>query len=165
MRSINPKHIQDLLSLINKGPFFQLLNIKICELKCGYSYIMVKLEEKHLNPFGTIHGGVYASIIDTAAYWAAYCEVDEHAGYTSIDVSIHNLSMVNRGNIVVEGRSLKVGRSLCLCEAQAIDENGRLLAYGTSKLMMLKGKQSINHVIAAMGGDVLPPKFIDDTGN
>lgn len=160
MKIINPKHIEDLLLLINKGPYFQLLNIKICELKCGYSKIIVQLEEKHLNPFGAIHGGVYASIIDTAAYWAAYCEVDEDAGFTSIDVNINNLSMISRGKIIVKGRSLKVGKSLCLCEAKAMDENGKLLAYGTSKLMILQGKQSINHAIAAMEGNVLPPKFI-----
>lgn len=160
MKMINPKHVESLLSLINQGPYFALLHMQVCELKYGYSKVIIQLEEKHLNPFGIIHGGVYASIIDTAAYWAAYCEVDEDAGYTSIDVSVNNLSMINQGKIIAEGRSLKVGKSLCLCEAQAVDENGKLLAYGTSKLMILKGKQSVNHIITTMGGSMLPSKFI-----
>lgn len=123
MRNINPKHIEELLLLINQGPYFQLLNMEVSELKRGYSKIIIQLEEKHLNPFGGIHGGVYASIIDTAAYWAAYCEVDEDMGYTSVDVSVNNLSIINSGKLIVEGKSLKVGKSICLCEAQAVDEN------------------------------------------
>lgn len=75
MKTVNPKHIEQLLTLINASPYFKLLNIEVCELKKGYSKIIVRLEEKHLNPFGTLHGGVYASAIDTAAYWAAYCEL------------------------------------------------------------------------------------------
>lgn len=57
--------------------------MKVCELRKGYSKITVALDRKHLNPFGGVHGGVYASVIDTAAYWAAYCEMEENAGYTS----------------------------------------------------------------------------------
>lgn len=123
MRNINPKHIEELLLLINQGPYFQLLNMEVSELKRGYSKIIIQLEEKHLNPFGGLHRGVYASIIDTAAYWAAYCEVDEDMGYTSVDVSVNNLSIINSGKLIVEGKSLKVGKSICLCEAQAVDEN------------------------------------------
>ncbi len=161
MKTVNPKHIEQLLTLINASPYFKLLNIEVCELKKGYSKIIVRLEEKHLNPFGTLHGGVYASAIDTAAYWAAYCELDEDAGFTSVDVSVNNLSMASGGMIIAEGRSVKVGRSICLCEATATDENGRLLAHGTSKLMLLNGRQSVSEAVRAMGGEPLVKKFID----
>lgn len=80
---------------------------------------------------------MYASIIDTSAYWAAYCEMDEDTGYTSLDVSINNLSMKKDGLIIVEGRTVKRGRSICLCQAVATDEAGKVLAHGTSKLMIL----------------------------
>lgn len=161
MIKINPEHIEALIGLINRAPFFELLSMKVCELDVGHSRVEVELSQQHMNPFGAIHGGVYSSIIDTAAYWAVYCQVDESAGFTSIDLSVNNLSMVNSGKIIVEGRSLKVGRSLCLAEATAKDANGKLLAYGTSKLMMLKGKQSVQDAVKAMGCAPLPPKFIN----
>lgn len=161
MKQINPEHIDALLSLINSSPYFELLNIKVCELKKGYSKIKVDLDHKHLNPFGGVHGGVYASIIDTAAYWAVYCEMDEDTGYTSIDVCVNNLSMIKEGSIIVEGRTIKSGRSICLCQAVATDESGKIIAHGTSKLMILQGKQSIHHVIKTMGAQKLPCKFID----
>jgi len=160
MKQMNQKHIDALLELVNRGPFFELLAMKVCEIGTGYSRVELDLQRKHFNPFGAIHGGVYSSVIDTAAYWAIYCEMEENIGYTSIDLSVNNLSMINEGKIIVEGRSLKVGRSICLAQASAKDINGRLLAHGLSKLMVLSGKQSVEHAVISMGHQPLPPKFI-----
>ena len=161
MKRINPKHIDALLELTNRGPFFELLSMNVYELGIGYARVEVDLQRKHCNPFGAIHGGVYSSIIDTAAYWSAYCELDENIGYTSFDLSVNNLSMIREGKIFAEGKSIKIGRSTCLTEAYVKDENGKLLAHGTSKLMILNGKQSIGHALESMGYRSLPPKFID----
>jgi len=161
MKQINPEHIAALLELTNRGPFFELLAMKVCELKPGYSRVEIDLQRKHYNPFGAIHGGVYSSIIDTAAYWAVYCELDEDVGYTSIDLSVNNLSMIKEGKIIVEGKSIKVGRSICLAEASACDVHGKLLAHGMSKLMVLSGKQSVGHAVISMGHQPLPPKFLN----
>lgn len=161
MKKVNPKHIAALLKLINSGPYFELLSMKVTELKMGYSRVEVDLERKHLNPFGAIHGGVYSSVIDTAAYWAAYCELEENTGFTSIDVKVDNVSMMREGRIIVEGKSLKIGRQICLAEAGAYDKDGRLLAHGTSKLMIMQGIQSVTHAVEAMGFSALPPKFFD----
>jgi uncharacterized protein (TIGR00369 family) len=114
-----------------------------------------------MNPFGSVHGGVYASILDAAAYWSLYCQIEAGLGFTTIDVNASMLSMIDKGLIIVEGKALKVGRSICLTESVAKDESGRLLAHSTSKLMILRGKQSIEDAVATMGYKVLPPKFID----
>ena len=160
MREINPDHIKALLDLINKGPYFQLLGIQICELHLGYSRVELDFAQKHSNNFGSIHGGVYSSIIDTAAYWAAYCYLDEDAGYTSLDVNVNNLAMIKSGKIIAKGHCLKAGKSICLCEATAKDATGRILAHGTSQLMVLQGKQSIAHALEARGQKPLSPKFL-----
>lgn len=159
MKEVNPEHIRALIKLINSSPYFELLEIKVRALGTGRATVESDLQKKHCNPFGSVHGGVYSSVIDTAAYWSVYCELDEDTGYTSIDMSVSNLSMVREGKITVEGRSIKVGRSICLAEAIVKDTSGKLLAHGTSKLMILDGRQSISHAIRAMGRPALPPKF------
>lgn len=87
--------------------------------------------------------------------------MDEEPGYTSLDICINNLSMMQEGVLLVEGRAIKTDRSICLYQATATDENGQLIAHATSKLMVLQGKQSINHATLAMGASPLPPKFLD----
>jgi uncharacterized protein (TIGR00369 family) len=160
MKRINPAHISALLELVNNGPYFRLLGMRVCALDAGYSRVELDLGNKHRNPFDSIHGGVYSSLIDTAAYWSAYCELEEDAGYTSMDLSVSNLAMIREGRIVVEGKSIKTGKSVCLAEAYARDGQGKLLAHGTSKMMILQGRQSIGHAVEAAGGGRLPPKYI-----
>jgi acyl-coenzyme A thioesterase PaaI-like protein len=79
--SLNPENIQAVIKEINKGPFFKDLSMTVKELGIGSSTVLMNVSKKHLNPFGGIHGGVYAFVIDTAAYWAVYCELDERVGY------------------------------------------------------------------------------------
>lgn len=162
MRKLNQEHIKAVIDLINQGPYFKLLSMVVCELGEGFSRVEVDLENKHLNPFGGIHGGVYSSLIDTAAYWAVYCEVEEDAGLISLDLKVDNLAPVKEGHLVVEGKRIKTGRSVCLAEATIIDRQGRYLAHGTSKQMVIPGLQTISQAVAAMGYREPPPKFIDE---
>jgi uncharacterized protein (TIGR00369 family) len=162
MRKPNPEHMKSVIDLINRGPYFQLLSMKVCDLGLGYSKVVVDLERKHLNPFGGIHGGVYSSLIDTAAYWAVYCDVQEDAGLISLDIKVDNLAPIKEGRLVVEGKRIKAGRSICIAEAAIIDNQGRYLAHGTSKQMVTPGLQTIAQAVAAMGYRALPPKFISE---
>ena len=65
---LNPEHIEEVLKLINQGPYFRLLNIDILSLEEGRCIVEADIERKHMNCFGGMHGGVYESIMDTAAY-------------------------------------------------------------------------------------------------
>lgn len=160
MRKLNPEHIQAVIKLINQGPYFKLLSMEVRELGIGYSRVEVDLENKHLNPFGGIHGGVYSSLIDTAAYWAVYCDVEENSGLISLDVMVVNLAPVKDGHLVVEGKRIKAGRNICLAEAAIMDNQGKVLAHGSSKQMVTPGLQTMAQAVSAMGFDPLPSKFI-----
>ena len=162
MQKLNPEHIRTVIDLINQGPYFRLLSMEVRELGKGYCKVEVNLENKHLNPFGGIHGGVYSSLIDTAAYWAVYCDVEENAGLISLDIKVDNLAPIKEGRLVVEGKRIKAGRSICIAEAVILDSQGKYLAYGTSKQMVTPGLQTIAQAVSAMGYKPLPPKFVDE---
>ncbi len=157
---LNPEHLASVIDLINRGPYFRLLSMEIRELRAGYARVEIQLEEKHLNPFGGLHGGVYASLIDTAAYWAVYGDIEENAGLTSLDLSVDNLAAASSGLLVAEGRRIKAGRSICLAAVTVSSQQGKLLAHGTSKQLITQGIQSISQATAAMGRPDLPPKFL-----
>ena len=161
MKTINPAHTQALMGLLNKAPYFALLGMDFQAMEPGYCRLVVPLEyARHGNSFGGVHGGVYSSIIDTVAYWALYCQMEEDQGYTSLDLNVTNLGMVGSGTLIAEGHVVRAGRSICLSEATVKNQEGKLLAHGTSKLMVLEGKQSIHTLLAAEGADPLPPKFL-----
>jgi len=136
--------------------------MKVCDLGLGYSKVVVDLERKHLNPFGGIHGGVYSSLIDTAAYWAVYCDIEENVGLISLDVKVDNLAPIREGRLIVEGKRIKTGNSICIAEAHITNEHGKHLAFGISKQMVTPGLQTIAQALSAMGCKSLPPKFIDE---
>lgn len=158
---INPAHLEKVMQLTNSCPYYSLLGLRIMELGSGYSRVEMDVEKKLMNPFGSVHGGAYASLIDSAAYWAAYCDQDADAGYTSLDLSVTNLSMARSGKLTATGTAVKEGRSMCLCEVTVRDEAGKLIAHGTSKLLILKGRQSISDAICAAHCPDLPEKFLD----
>ena len=159
-RSLNPLHISAIIELINASPYFSLLSIVVKDIGIGYSKIETTVQDKHLNPFGGIHGGVYSSLIDTAAYWSAFCDLPEDRGLISIDVTVNNLAAVDSGRIFIEGKSIKIGKSICLAEAQITDEKNVIISHGISKMMVIKGKQTIDHIIKTSGINSLPEKFI-----
>jgi uncharacterized protein (TIGR00369 family) len=96
--------------------------MKVSEMGKGFAKVEMDIENKHLNPFGGVHGGVYSSLIDTAAYWAVYCDVEEDAGLISLDVKVDNLAPLKEGHLVVEGKRIKAGKTICIADAAVIDE-------------------------------------------
>lgn len=162
MPQVNPKHVEQVLELINRSPYFLLLDMELREIRESYSKVVVNLERKHLNAFGGIHGGAYASLLDTAAYWALYCDLPEDAGFTTLDLTVDNLRAVDHGTVTVEGGVIKRGSSICLCEAEARNEDGKLLAHCLSKQFLSPTLQPISAAIRELGGTPLPPKFLEE---
>lgn len=155
----NPQHREILLPIVNTSPYFQLISMRLEDIDIGYSVVKMDVDQKHLTIYKAIHGGVYETLIDTACYWAVYAELDENIGLISMDLNVNNLASVNQGHLTIKGKRIKVGRTTCLAEATIRDENNRLLAHGSSKLLLIKGLQTIE-AIKTLNGIDLPAKFI-----
>lgn len=153
MKKLNTEYIERVTQFVNHCPYFELLSMKILDVGLGFSLLEVNLAEKHLQPFGFVHGGVYASIIDAAAFWALFCGIeDPNAGATTVDLKLNYLAPTVSGKLVAKGRQIKLGKTLGYAEATVTDENGRLLAHGTSTLMIMPGN-------GLAVDQPLPPKF------
>ena len=97
MAQVNPRHVDAVMELINRSPYFELLGIRLTALSEGACTVEAVLERKHLNAFGGAHGGAYASLLDCAAYWALYCSLDEDEGFTTVDLNASNLRASGSG--------------------------------------------------------------------
>jgi uncharacterized protein (TIGR00369 family) len=160
MGELNPSHVEAVIRMINRSPYFQLLGMNLKKLGCGTALVEIDIDRKHLNPYGGLHGGVYASVIDTAAYWAVYCELDEGVGLISIDLKVDFLAPVSAGKMFIEGRRIKIGKTMCLAEATAFASQDKCLAHGVSKMMVTQGLQTIHGAAALAKDEHLPPKFL-----
>ena len=153
MAKLNPVYVEAIKLGVNTSPYFSLISMEIKELEPGHTRLEVILEEKHHHPFGMVHGGVFASLVDAAAYFALYTEVDEGKWLTTVEMKLNILAPAQAGKLVAEGRTIKLGRTLGLGEARVEDEEGKLLAYGVGTFMILPGQGLPQS---------LPPKFLGE---
>ena len=160
MQELNPEHLKSVIEIINEGPFFRHMSMTVTELGVGYSKVVAEISKKHMNPFGALHGGVYSAVIDTAAYWSAYCDLPEEHGLVSIDLKVDLLAPVFEQIVIAKGKRVKAGKTIYLTEAQMFNEVGKLVAHGTSKLMTINNKQTISDVVDYVSAQRLPAKFI-----
>lgn len=154
MRKINPEYMDVVCRGAGRSPYFSLLSMELQEFGIGRSLLEIVVSEKHLQPFGVVHGGVFATLVDAAAFWAVYPEVDEDCGMTSVDLKLNYLAPAAAGKLIARGRRIKLGKTLGLGEAEVTDEHGKILAHGTSTVIVLPN--------FPFGTDPLPRKFIEE---
>jgi uncharacterized protein (TIGR00369 family) len=155
MKPLNPEYLQRIREMVDACPYFKLLSMRLVAAGRGSSLLTIDLEAKHLQPFGVVHGGVFASILDAAAFWAVYGDLaDPEVGLTTVDLTLNYLAPAVDGQLVAKGKTLKLGRRLGYAEAFVYDKDEELVAHGTSTVMVLPGK-------AMASNPPLPAKFID----
>ncbi len=152
MRKLNPAYVDTVRTRVNACPYFTLLSMTIGRIDMGESNLEIDVQKKHLQPFGAVHGGVFASIIDAAAFWAVFPEVDDDLTMTTVDLKVNYLAPAQGGKLIARGRRIKVGKTLALAEAEVSNQQGKVLAHGTSILIILKSPEI--HL------GQLPPKFV-----
>lgn len=136
----NPAYLQALQDSVRTAPYPQLVGMTLAAIDFDRCRIEMDLGERHLQPFGIVHGGVLATLIDTATFWAGFLRLPDDAGLVNVDLKLNYLKAVTRGQLRAEGRCLRAGRQISYTEASVYDEAGELVAHGTSTLMALPGK-------------------------
>ena len=154
IRKLNPAHVAAVIKAVNNCPYFTLLSMEIRSVDWGESHLEVTVQEKHLQPYGMVHGGVCASLVDAAAFWAVYPQMSEGIGLTTVEIKLNYLAPVSEGRLIGRGKSIKVGKTICLSEASIEDNKGNLVAHGTSTMMVLDS-------LKIQGQSQFPPKFVE----
>src|SRR5690348_17890322 len=128
------------------------MGMRLASMEIDRCTVELEIERRHLQPFGIVHGGVLATLIDTATFWAAFLRLPDDAGLVNVDLKLNYLKAVVRGHLRAEGECLRAGRQISYTVASVYNEDGELVAHGTSTMMALPGK----------GLQVGIPKFLPD---
>ncbi len=104
----------------------------------GRAVVELDSGERHHNTFGTIHGGVFCSVADTAMGIAHGSLVAEGESSTTIDLQIHFLRPMTSGLLRAEARVVKHGRTVTLVECEVREAGGKLVAKASSNCMTIR---------------------------
>ncbi len=119
-------------------PIMNTLGMDGFEPAEGQVTVRLTVGEFHYNPLGSVHGGVIATLLDTAAGCAVHSTLPVGVGYTSLDLNTKFLrpATVDSGQLRCDGTVVHRGRTTALAEARLFDESGRLLAHATSSCLI-----------------------------
>ena len=98
----------------------------------------VEADERHHNPMGTLHGGIYCDLADAAMGFAYASTLDEGESFTTIELKINFLRAVRKGKLTAEARVVKAGSTLGYVECEVKDQAGKLVAKVASTCMKLR---------------------------
>ncbi len=140
MSDPNPDYIRELKRIVNTSPYPSHMHMSLAEISYDAAVIAMELDQCHLQPYGIVHGGVIATLIDTATFWAGFLRLPEDAGLVNVDLKLNYLNSVVNGRLRAEGICIRPGKTISYAEARVMDGTGELIAHGTSSLMTLPGK-------------------------
>lgn len=138
------QHLQAIMDgLLPAPPIAKTMAFKLVEVGEGFAVFEGKPGPHLLNPLGVVHGGWALTLIDTVTGCAAHSILPAGVGFTTIETKA-NFSrpiMPDMRCVRAEGRVIGKGRTIISAEGRIFDDNGRLVAHGTSTLMVLKAEQ------------------------
>lgn len=92
----------------------------------------------HYNPIGSVHGGYFCTLLDSAAACAVHTMIPQGFGYTSLEIKVNFIRALKdtTGLIRAEGKMIQVGKQIGISEARIVDATGKIYAHATSTCLI-----------------------------
>jgi uncharacterized protein (TIGR00369 family) len=139
----------DFLKALQSGelpqpPFAVLLGISITEVIEGRVVFTAEPSEYHYNPLGTVHGGIIATLLDSALGCSVQSMLPAGASYTTLELKVNFLRPVttDTGTIYAEGKIIYVGGRIATAEGRLTDATGKLYAHATTTCIILRASSN-----------------------
>ena len=126
--------VDDLRRRVDETPFYGWAGISIVSAREGDVEVAMEAGPGHLNIQGLVHGGLLATLADTAMGLAVRTRLEPGSRHVTIQLGVQFLSAGRPGRIAARGRVVQMGRQIAHAEAEVIDDGGRLLARAQSSV-------------------------------
>jgi uncharacterized protein (TIGR00369 family) len=116
----------------------QTLGYDVVDANKGCVVIALDPTGAHLNPWGTVHGGLTATLLDSCMGLAIQSMLEKGFGSTTLEfkISLVRAITLETGRIRAEGKILNCGKRVGTAEGRVTDTAGRLLAHGTTTCLI-----------------------------
>jgi uncharacterized protein (TIGR00369 family) len=120
------------------APIQQLLGFRLVEAEEGRVVFELDPGERHYNPIGSVHGGVAATLLDSAMGATVHSTLPQGSAYVTLEVKVNLVRAISAdtGPVRAEGRVIHRGGTVATSAADLRDGHGKLLAHGTSTCLI-----------------------------
>ena len=119
-------------------PIGQLLGFVLKAIEPGRAVFEMEADERHHNPMGTLHGGIYCDLADAAMGYPYAATLGEGETFTTIELKVNFLRAVRKANLTAEAKVVKAGSAVGYVECDVKDQTGKLVARAASTCMKLR---------------------------
>lgn len=121
-------------------PIAQTLDFLIVEAGHGHAVFQGTPGAAHLNPMGTVHGGWFATLLDSALGCAVHTRMAPGQGYTTAELSVNIVRALTPKvtRVRAEGKVIHCGRQLATAEARLVGPDGTLYAHATTTCLVFE---------------------------
>lgn len=126
-------------TLVNKAregfarvPYVRLLGMEMLDISFGAARLRLKMRDELRQPYGVLHGGATASLIDTATAFAVISCLPETERATTVDLTVHYLRPVSEGEIVCAATVVRAGKRILTVSAEVFNADGKIIATALS---------------------------------
>lgn len=125
-----------------QAPISEILSFWITEVGDGFAAFEGEPGRHLLNPMGGVHGGWALTLIDSAGGCAGHSLLPAGSGYATIETKANFARPISKdtGRIRAEARVVAQSRQIISTEAKVLSPDGKVLAHGTSTLLVLGAK-------------------------
>jgi uncharacterized protein (TIGR00369 family) len=123
-------------------PFASLIGTWITEVSQGRVVFAFEPAEYHYNPLGIVHGGMTATLLDSALGCAVQSMLPPGRSFTTVELKVNFLRPLTSktGTVYCEGKIIYLGARLATAEARLTDASGKLYAHGTTTCFVLRSE-------------------------
>lgn len=121
-------------------PIAELIGMQMAEVDEGRVVFTIQPAEYHYNPLGTVHGGVTATLLDSALGCTVQSMLPAGTGYTTLELKVNYLRPMTSktGTVYSEGKIIHIGGRIATAEARVTDASGKLYAHATTTCIILR---------------------------
>lgn len=130
--------------LAGKAPYPSIgktLDFMLVEVGDGHAVFQGRPGPAHLNPMGSLHGGWYAAILDSALGCSVHSKMPVGRGYTTAELSVNLVKAINPAKtplVRAIGTVLHCGKQLATAEAKLIGSDGTLYAHASTTCLVFE---------------------------
>jgi uncharacterized protein (TIGR00369 family) len=122
---------------ISPGGMAEIVTMKVVELRSGYVKFHARADNRHTNPFGGVHGGFAATVLDSVTACAVHSMLEAGIGFATLDLNIKMLKPIPlEKELVGEGKVIHLSKKIGMSEGTLMDAQDNLYAHATAIYMI-----------------------------